>query len=127
MNILVSGGAGYIGSHTCVSLLNAGHNVIIADNLSNCQEESVHRIERITGKSLTFYNADVTKEDELTLIFENNAIDGVVHFAGYKAVGESVLEPIKYYYNNVVSTIQLSSFCKKFSVRNSNFTKYVTQ
>ncbi len=116
MNILVTGGTGYIGSHTCVALLEAGHSVIIADNLSNSKIETIDKIKKITNKELVFYKVDVTEEAALEKIFANQKIDGVIHFAGLKAVGESVAKPLMYYYNNVVSTIVLSKMCLKHGV-----------
>ena len=105
MNILVTGGAGYIGSHTCVELLNEGYNVIVVDNLSNSKKDVIDKIERITGKSLLFYEVDCCNKDALDKIFKGNSIDAVIHFAGYKAVGESVMKPLMYYNNNIISTI----------------------
>jgi UDP-glucose 4-epimerase len=107
MNILVTGGAGYIGSHTCVALLEAGHTVIVADNLCNSKAETIDRIEQITDEKVTFYQIDVTDEKGLDTIFSNHKIDGIIHFAGLKAVGESVEKPLAYYYNNTVSTMIL--------------------
>ena len=108
MNILVTGGAGYIGSHTCVALLEAGHTVIVADNLCNSKAETIDRIEQITNKKVTFYQIDVTDEKGLDTIFSNHKIDGIIHFAGLKAVGESVEKPLAYYYNNTVCTMVLA-------------------
>ena len=105
MNILVTGGAGYIGSHTCLVLIQAGHNVIIADNLSNSKKQTIDRIEDISGKKVFFYQIDVTDVAALETIFSSHSIDGVIHFAGFKAVEESISEPLKYYFNNVVSTM----------------------
>jgi UDP-glucose 4-epimerase len=107
MNILVTGGAGYIGSHTCVALLEAGHTVIVADNLCNSKAETIDKIKQITGKEVTFYKIDVTDEAAVDSIFSNHQIDGIIHFAGLKAVGESVEKPLAYYYNNTVSTMVL--------------------
>lgn len=103
MNILVTGGAGYIGSHTCVALLEAGHSVIIADNFSNSKIQSIDKIKHIAGKDIVFYEIDVTDEGKLEDIFSKHVIDGVIHFAGFKAVGESVEKPLEYYYNNLAS------------------------
>ncbi len=107
MNILVTGGAGYIGSHTCLELLEAGYKVIVVDNLSNSKEEALNRIEKITGKPITFKLADLLDRDALTSIFSENAIDAVIHFAGLKAVGESVAQPLRYYHNNLTGTLML--------------------
>lgn len=111
MNILVTGGAGYIGSHTCIALLEAGHSVIIADNLSNSKSETVMKIMDIADKEVTFYEIDVTDAEAIDIIFRNYKIDGVIHFAGLKAVGESVKKPLAYYYNNIVSTMVLTKAC----------------
>src|SRR5699024_9761287 len=99
MKILVTGGAGFIGSHTCVELLNAGHNVIVVDNLSNSKEEALERIEDITGKPLSFNKIDLCNKEKLKPVFNENKIDSVIHFAGFKAVGESVEKPLSYYHN----------------------------
>lgn len=105
--ILVTGGTGFIGSHTCVELLNSGHEVVIMDNLSNSKEAAVARIEKITGKNVVFYNADMCKYEDCCKIFAENKIDAVVHFAGLKAVGESVRIPVEYYSNNINGTLVL--------------------
>ena len=97
MKILVTGGAGYIGSHTCVELLNAGYEVVVMDNLYNSSEKALERVEQITGKKLTFYKADMLDRDALEDIFQRERIDAVIHFAGLKAVGESVAKPLEYY------------------------------
>ncbi|MGI6106488.1 MAG: UDP-glucose 4-epimerase GalE [Lachnospiraceae bacterium] len=107
MKILVTGGAGYIGSHTCVELLNAGYDVVVMDNLYNSSEKALERIKQITGKDLTFYNADMRNRDDVKKIFDNEKIDCVIHFAGLKAVGESVVKPIEYYSNNIGGTLNL--------------------
>lgn len=126
MNILVTGGAGYIGSHTCVALLNAGHKVIIADNLCNSKRETVDKIMDITDKEVVFYEIDVTNAQAVDSIFGNYQIDGVIHFAGLKAVGESVEKPLEYYYNNIVSTTVLAKACQKFSVNKFVFSSSAT-
>ena len=126
MNILVTGGAGYIGSHTCVALLEAGHSVIVADNLCNSKAESIEKIKQITNKELTFYEIDVTDEVKLETIFSNHEIDGVIHFAGLKAVGESVEKPLAYYYNNLVSTMVLANACLKYHVNRFVFSSSAT-
>lgn len=107
MTVLVTGGAGYIGSHACVELLNAGHTVIVADNLVNSSAESLRRVEKITGKTLTFHNVDLTDRAALDALFDKYAFDCVLHFAGLKAVGESVGQPLRYYENNLNSTMNL--------------------
>lgn len=106
-NILVTGGAGYIGSHTCVELLNSGYGVVVVDNLVNSSEESLKRVEKITGKSVKFYNADIRDRAALDKIFTENKIDWVIHFAGLKAVGESCAKPLEYYDNNLNGTLVL--------------------
>ena len=116
LNILVTGGAGYIGSHTCVALLEAGHTVIVADNLCNSKAESIHKVRQITNKEITFYEIDVTDEEAVNTIFSNHDLDGVVNFSGLKAVGESVEKPLAYYYNNIVSTMILAKACIKYGV-----------
>ena len=126
MNILVTGGAGYIGSHTCVELLNNNHSVIIADNLCNSKIESIEKIKQITNKDVIFYPVDVTDEQAVESIFSSCQIDGVIHFAGLKAVGESVSKPLEYYYNNIVSTIILSKACIKYNVNKFVFSSSAT-
>lgn len=126
MNILVTGGAGYIGSHTCVALLEAGHSVIIADNLSNSKSETVMKIMDIADKEVNFYEIDVTDAKAVDIIFRNYKIDGVIHFAGLKAVGESVEKPLDYYYNNVVSTLVLAKACQKYDVNRFVFSSSAT-
>jgi len=111
MNILVTGGAGYIGSHTCVALLEAGHTVIVADNLCNSKAETLERVKQMTNKQITFYRIDVTDEKAVDIVFSNHSINGIIHFAGLKAVGESVEKPLAYYYNNTVSTMVLARMC----------------
>ena len=118
MNILVTGGAGYIGSHTCVELLESGYNVIVIDNLCNSNPESLNRVQELTGKKPLFYEGDVRDEALLRKIFAENKIDAVIHFAGLKAVGESVAQPWRYYDNNLNSTLVLTKVmeeagCKK--------------
>ena len=112
MSILVTGGMGYIGSHTVVELLKNGKDVVILDNLSNSKMEVLDAIEELTGKRPKFYNVDYLNADELSKVFEENKIDAVINFAGYKAVGESVKEPLKYYHNNVSGAIILLEIMK---------------
>ncbi|MDD3795661.1 MAG: UDP-glucose 4-epimerase GalE [Lachnospiraceae bacterium] len=126
MKILVTGGAGYIGSHTCVELLNAGYEVVIADNLYNASEKSVERIKEITGKEPVFYQADVRDAGAMNQIFEKEKIDAVIHFAGLKAVGESVAKPIEYYENNIAGTLVLCDVMRKHGVKNIIFSSSAT-
>ncbi len=126
MNILVTGGAGYIGSHTCAALLEAGHTVIVADNLCNSKADSINKVKQITNKEITFYEIDVTVEEAVNTIFSNHDFDGVIHFAGLKAVGESVEQPIDYYYNNIVSTMILAKACIKYGVNRFVFSSSAT-
>jgi len=126
MAVLVTGGAGYIGSHTCVQLLNSGYDVVVADNLYNSKREAIRRVERITGKQVRFYKADVCNYSALWNIFQNEQIEAVIHFAGYKAVGESVAKPLDYYRNNLMSTITLLETMKKFNVKNLVFSSSAT-
>ena len=107
MKILVSGGTGYIGSHTCVELIKQGMEVVIFDNLCNSKEEVVDRIEKITSVRPAFYKADMLHKEELRQVFEDHSFDAVIHFAGLKAVGESVAKPLLYYKNNISGTINL--------------------
>lgn len=126
MNILVTGGAGYIGSHTCIVLLEAGYRVIIADNLSNSSAEVVDKIRKISNKEVIFYELDVTDESATEKIFVENNIDGIIHFAGFKAVGESVEKPLEYYHNNILSTLILCKMCKKYNVNKFVFSSSAT-
>ncbi|MBB6479280.1 UDP-glucose 4-epimerase GalE [Spirochaeta isovalerica] len=126
MNILVTGGAGYIGSHTCLLLLEAGHNVVVVDNLSNSSEESLRRVQKLTGKELKFYNVDLLNIDDLERAFIENKIDSVIHFAGLKAVGESVSIPLHYYHNNLTGTFNLCSLMNKHKVKNIVFSSSAT-
>ena len=107
MKILLTGGAGYIGSHTCVELLNAGYDVVVADDLSNAKKSVIGEIEKITKKKVSFYEIDVKDKEALDELFDKEKIDAVIHFAGFKAVGESVKKPLKYYRNNLDSTLSL--------------------
>ena len=115
--ILVTGGTGYIGSHTCVELLNAGYDVVIMDNLYNSSEEVLKRIEKITGKKAKFYKVDLIDKDGIRTIFKENTIDAVIHFAGYKAVGESVQIPLTYYQNNVTGSLNLYEVMNEYNVK----------
>lgn len=126
MAVLVTGGAGYIGSHTCVELLDAGYDVVVADNLSNSSEISLQRVEKITGKPLTFYNADVRDGNKLDEIFTRHDITQVIHFAGFKAVGESVEKPLMYYRNNLDSTISLCEAMLRHNVTELVFSSSAT-
>jgi UDP-glucose 4-epimerase len=126
MNVLLAGGAGYIGTHTCVELLNAGHSVVIADNYSNSSPEAVKRVEEITGKEIPLYEADVCDSKAVEKIFAENKIDAVIHFAGLKAVGESCEKPVAYYRNNIDSTLTLLETMKKFGVNKFIFSSSAT-
>ncbi len=117
MKILVTGGAGYIGSHTAVSLLNAGFEVVIADDLSNSSKEVIDAVQAITSKKVVFYHIDVSNRMDINSIFQNHLIDAVIHFAGYKAVGESERIPLMYYRNNLLTTITLLEACCTFHVK----------
>ena len=126
MKILVTGGTGYVGSHTVVELLNNNYDVVIIDNLYNSKRDVVDKVERITGKSLVFYEGDVCDRILLRKIFEEHKIDAVIHFAGYKAVGESVQKPIMYYRNNIDSTLALCEVMKEYNVKNIVFSSSAT-
>jgi UDP-glucose 4-epimerase len=126
MNILVTGGAGYIGSHTCIALLEAGHTVIVVDNLYNSKIETIDKVMQITDKEITYYQVDVIDDIAIDNIFFTHSIDGVIHFAGFKSIGESVKEPIDYYYNNIVSTVVLAKACLKYNVRRFVFSSSAT-
>jgi UDP-glucose 4-epimerase len=124
--ILVTGGAGFIGSHTCVELLNADYNVIVIDNLSNSKKEALDRVESIAGKKLIFYEDDLTNFEAVAKIFASHHIDAVIHFAGFKAVGESVEKPLSYYQNNLDSTIILCKAMRKYGVFDIVFSSSAT-
>lgn len=126
MRILVTGGAGYIGSHTCLELLNQDHEVVVFDNLSNSSEESLRRVKKLTGKDIVFYKADMLDRDALESIFEKEKIDAVIHFAGLKAVGESVAKPLEYYYNNITGTLVLCDVMRKHGVKKIIFSSSAT-
>ncbi|MBI3987609.1 MAG: UDP-glucose 4-epimerase GalE [Lentisphaerae bacterium] len=126
MVILTTGGAGFIGSHACIELLNQGHQVIVADNLCNSKEESLRRVRDITGKSLTFHKVDLLDRDALTAVFAAHRIDAVIHFAGLKAVGESVTIPLRYYHNNLTGTLTLCEVMKAAGVKTLVFSSSAT-
>lgn len=122
----MTGGAGYIGSHTCVELLSKGHDIVIVDNFSNSKPEVLNRIKEITGKEFRFYKADILDKEGLNKIFQENDINAVIHFAGLKAVGESVKIPIKYYYNNITGTLVLCEVMEKHNVKRMVFSSSAT-
>lgn len=126
MCILVTGGLGFIGSHTVVSLIEHGYKVIIADNLSNSQIDVLEKLQQITGDTIPFYEVDVANEAKVNAIFAQHTIEGVIHFAGYKAVGESVKQPLKYYANNLMSTITVTNVCLKHNVNKIVFSSSAT-
>ena len=126
MAILVTGGAGYIGSHTVVELQNAGYEVVVLDNLSNSSEKSLQRVEAITGKHVPFYKADILDRDALNEVFKKEKIDSCIHFAGLKAVGESVAKPWEYYENNIAGTLTLVDVMRKAGVKNIIFSSSAT-
>lgn len=126
MKILVTGGAGYIASHTDLELLNAGYDVVAVDNLCNSSSESIKRVEKLTGKKIKFYENDILDKEALTTIFEQEKIDAVIHFAGLKAVGESCKIPLQYYKNNVAGTVNLLEVMEKFNVKNLVFSSSAT-
>ena len=126
MSILVTGGAGYIGSHTVIELLNAGYEVVVLDNLVNSSKESLKRVEEITGKKVTFYEGDIADRELLKKMFEAENIDSCIHFAGLKAVGESVAKPWEYYENNIAGTLTLVDVMRKHNVKNIIFSSSAT-
>ena len=126
MAILITGGAGYIGSHTCIEMINAGYEVVVVDNLDNSNAESLKRVEKITGTSVKFYKEDVRDKEALRRIFSENKIEAAIHFAGLKAVGESVREPIMYYDNNLKNTIALLEVMNEFGVKKIVFSSSAT-
>lgn len=126
MAILVTGGAGYIGSHTCVELLNAGYDVVVADNLYNSSKKALDRVEQITGKKLKFYEVDLLDQPKVKEIFDNEDIEAVIHFAGLKAVGESVHKPLEYYNNNITGTLILCDEMRNHGVKNIVFSSSAT-
>ena len=126
MKILVAGGAGYIGSHTCVELINSGHEIVVVDSLINSKKISIKRVEELTGERITFYKVDVQDREALTDIFIREQVDAVINFAGLKAVGESVRNPLAYYMNNVVGAITLMEVAKENGVKNHIFSSSAT-
>lgn len=126
MKILVTGGAGYIGSHTCVELLNNDYEVVVVDNLYNSCEEALNRVEKITGKTLTFYEGDLLDRNLMEDIFDRERPEAVIHFAGYKAVGESVEKPIEYYHNNITGTLILCDVMRRYDCKKIVFSSSAT-
>ena len=126
MKILVTGGTGYIGSHTCVELLNKGYEVVVFDNLYNSKIDVVDKIEKITGKKITFYKADMLDKESMRPIFEEHKLDAVIHFAGLKAVGESVAKPLMYYQNNITGTLNLCELMKEYGCKRIIFSSSAT-
>ena len=126
MSILVTGGAGFIGSHTCVELLNAGYDVVVVDNLYNASPKALERVKEITGKDLKFYEADIRDREALNEVFDKEEVESVIHFAGLKAVGESVVKPLEYYENNIGGTITLCDVMRNHGVKNIIFSSSAT-
>lgn len=126
MSILVTGGAGYIGSHTCVELLNEGMDIVVIDDFSNSKPSAIEAIKEITKKNFKFYEMDYTDREKLEKVFKENDVDAVINFAGFKAVGESVLKPLEYYINNVVGALVLLDTMKKFNVKKFIFSSSAT-
>ncbi len=126
MSILVTGGAGFIGSHTCVVMLEAGYDIVIVDNFSNSKPEALSRIRKITGKDFKFYQADILDRDAMNLVFEENEIEAVIHFAGLKAVGESVQKPLEYYHNNITGSIVLFEVMRNHGCKTIVFSSSAT-
>lgn len=126
MTILVTGGAGYIGSHTCVELLNEGYDVVVVDNLYNSNKKAIDRVEEITGKKVRFYEGDITNKADMDKVLDENKIDCVIHFAGLKAVGESVEKPLEYYENNIGGTLTLCKSLREHDVKNIIFSSSAT-
>lgn len=124
--ILVTGGAGYIGSHTCVELLESGYEVVVVDNLCNAKKEVIHRVEALTGKPIAFYEVDLRDTERLSVVFRENTIEAVIHFAGLKAVGESVSMPLRYYSNNIGGTLALCKVMAEHQVKNVVFSSSAT-
>ncbi|TYS69799.1 UDP-glucose 4-epimerase GalE [Sutcliffiella horikoshii] len=126
MAILVTGGAGYIGTHTCVELLDAGHEIVVIDNFMNSNMESLRRVKEITGKEFSFYEINLLDKDRLARVFQEHNIDAVIHFAGLKAVGESVEKPLFYYHNNITGTLLLLEVMQQYGVKNIVFSSSAT-
>jgi len=126
MAVLVTGGSGYIGSHTCVELLNAGYDIVVVDNLHNSRVESLRRVREITGRAFKFYEVDLLDQEELDKVFLYNHIEAVIHFAGLKAVGESVHLPLWYYHNNITGTLNLCKVMQKYGVKRMVFSSSAT-
>lgn len=126
MSVLLTGGAGYIGSHTAVELLNKGENIIIVDNFSNSNPIVLDRIRQITKKNFKFYDLDLNDKENLENVFRENNINSIIHFAGYKSVSESMIEPLVYYSNNIITTLNILSFMKKYNIRNFIFSSSAT-
>jgi UDP-glucose 4-epimerase len=126
MSILVTGGAGYIGSHTCLELLEAGYDVVVIDDLSNSKYEAITRVEQLTGKKLTFYEATLLEKEKVADVFEQHSIEAVIHLAGLKAVGESVAMPLRYYHNNITGTLMLCEVMAENNVRKFVFSSSAT-
>ena len=126
MKILVTGGIGYIGSHTCVELLNQGHEVVVFDHLYNAKIDVVDKIKKITGKDIIFYKADMLEKEQMRPIFEEHKIDAVIHFAGLKAVGESVEKPLLYYQNNLTGTMNLCELMAEYGCKRITFSSSAT-
>ncbi len=124
--VLVTGGAGYIGSHTCISLIEAGYELVVFDNFCNSSKESINRVEKIINKKINLYEGDIRNKDDLQAVFDNYNIDSVIHFAGLKAVGESVKTPLKYYDNNITGTITLCEVMQKNNCKNIVFSSSAT-
>lgn len=126
MNVLVTGGAGYIGSHICVELIEAGHNVIVIDDFSNSKPEVLNYIKELTGKEVKFYEFNVLDKEKMEEVFSSNDIDSIIHCAAFKAVGESMIKPIEYYTNNLMSTLVVAKMMKKYNVNNIVFSSSAT-
>lgn len=126
MAVLVAGGAGYIGSHTSIELLNSGYEVIIVDNLCNSNKSVIDKIEKLSGKKVRFYELDICQREKLEVVFKENKIDSIIHFAALKAVGESVEKPMEYYSNNLISTLSLFELMKKYNIKKFVFSSSAT-